>query len=193
MLVPIVGHARARKQGSALSIGLRSRSRKQSAGRSHRSICYVIEIGRTATHLSAVSGRWASGIGRPRPAHPGRTAIASGRSVRSDVIVLDHVIVLGERHLLHLLRCYASYYNRSRTHLSFEQGCADQATGSHPWQHRSEARPRQPASSLRSHLISDWDRRVARHQWTSCASCTTSPLLGSIISVEHATRAHLWH
>jgi transposase InsO family protein len=32
-------------------------------------------------------------------------------SIRRDC--LDHVIVLGERHLLHLLRCYASYYNRS--------------------------------------------------------------------------------
>ena len=34
---------------------------------------------------------------------------------------LDHVIVLGERHLLHLLRCYASYHNRSRTHLSLNK------------------------------------------------------------------------
>ena len=40
-------------------------------------------------------------------------------SIRRDC--LDHVIVLGERHLLHLLRCYASYYNRSRTHLLLEQ------------------------------------------------------------------------
>ena len=40
-------------------------------------------------------------------------------SIRRDC--LDHVIVLGERHLLHLLRCYASYYNRSRTRLSLNK------------------------------------------------------------------------
>jgi hypothetical protein len=40
-------------------------------------------------------------------------------SIRRDC--LDHVMVLGERHLLHLLRCYASYYNRSRTHLSLNK------------------------------------------------------------------------
>ena len=38
------------------------------------------EIGYMAMPLWAVSGRWASGIGRPRPALPGRTDIASGRS-----------------------------------------------------------------------------------------------------------------
>ena len=37
-------------------------------------------------------------------------------SIRRDL--LDHVVVFGERHLRHLLRCYADYYNRSRTHLS---------------------------------------------------------------------------
>jgi len=40
-------------------------------------------------------------------------------SIRQDC--LDHVIVLGERHLFHLLRCYATYYNRSRTHLSLNK------------------------------------------------------------------------
>jgi transposase InsO family protein len=31
---------------------------------------------------------------------------------------LDHVIVFGERHLWHVLRSYAEYYNGARTHLS---------------------------------------------------------------------------
>jgi hypothetical protein len=39
-----------------------------------------------------------------------------------------------------------------------EQGRADQATGSNPWQHRSEARPRRPASPRCSYLISDRDK-----------------------------------
>ena len=37
-------------------------------------------------------------------------------SIRRDC--LDHVVVFGERHLRHLLRSYATYYNQARTHLS---------------------------------------------------------------------------
>ena len=33
---------------------------------------------------------------------------------------LDHVIVLGERHLTRLLRDYARYYNEDRTHRSLD-------------------------------------------------------------------------
>ena len=40
-------------------------------------------------------------------------------SIRRDC--LDHIIVFGERHLRHLLRCYASYYNKTRTHLSLNK------------------------------------------------------------------------
>jgi transposase InsO family protein len=42
-------------------------------------------------------------------------------TVRRDC--LDHVIVLGERHLGRVLREYVTYYNRSRTHLGLEKDC----------------------------------------------------------------------
>jgi hypothetical protein len=35
--------------------------------------------------------------------------------------VLDHVVVLGERHLRHLLRSYMTYHNEARTHLSLDK------------------------------------------------------------------------
>ena len=31
---------------------------------------------------------------------------------------LDHVVVIGERHLMRILSEYVDYYNRTRTHLS---------------------------------------------------------------------------
>jgi transposase InsO family protein len=34
---------------------------------------------------------------------------------------LDHIVVFGERHLPHLLRVYADYYNHTRTHLSLNK------------------------------------------------------------------------
>jgi putative transposase len=34
---------------------------------------------------------------------------------------LDHVIVLGERHLRQILASYFAYYHRSRTHLSLSK------------------------------------------------------------------------
>jgi transposase InsO family protein len=40
-------------------------------------------------------------------------------SIRRECI--DHVIVLGECHLHHLLRCYFHYYNETRTHLSLDK------------------------------------------------------------------------
>jgi transposase InsO family protein len=44
-------------------------------------------------------------------------------SIRREV--LDHVIVLNERHLVRLLRSYFGYYHRWRTHLSLDMDCPD--------------------------------------------------------------------
>jgi transposase InsO family protein len=40
-------------------------------------------------------------------------------SIRRDC--LDHAVVLGERHLRHLLKTYQNYYNETRTHLSLHK------------------------------------------------------------------------
>jgi len=34
---------------------------------------------------------------------------------------LDHIVVTGERHLRHVLKCYMEYYNAVRTHLSLRK------------------------------------------------------------------------
>ena len=44
-------------------------------------------------------------------------------SIRRDM--LDHVIVLNERHLKRLLTEYVSYYYRFRTHLSLDMDCPE--------------------------------------------------------------------
>jgi putative transposase len=38
---------------------------------------------------------------------------------------LDHVIVVNERHLCHILRAYVAYYHRSRTHLGLSKDAPD--------------------------------------------------------------------
>jgi putative transposase len=65
---------------------------------------------------------------------------------------LDHVIVLGERHLGGILKSYFAYYHRSRTHSVSEQGCAG-AEGGVPARHgrdRGATRGRRPAPPVRA-------------------------------------------
>ena len=60
--------------------------------------------------------------GRPTaPRPPSQNAYAERLigSIRREI--LDHVVVLGERHLRHLLRSYMTYYNEARTHLSLNK------------------------------------------------------------------------
>jgi transposase InsO family protein len=38
---------------------------------------------------------------------------------------LDHVIVLNERHLMHVLQTYLAYYHRWRTHLALDMDCPE--------------------------------------------------------------------
>ena len=81
---------------------------------------------------------------------------------------LDHVIVFGERHLRHVLRSYARYYNGVRTHLSLGKDSPlppdVQAVGTIS---PAAGRPR-IAPPLRPNLISDRDRKrgVSRCAWT---------------------------
>ena len=44
-------------------------------------------------------------------------------SIRSECT--DHIIPMGEQHLLAVMREYAEYHNRSRTHLSLERNASE--------------------------------------------------------------------
>jgi hypothetical protein len=54
--------------------------------------------------------------GRDLAGRPLRDRRARLGSIRREC--LDHVVVVGERHLLGILSMYVDYYNRTRTHLS---------------------------------------------------------------------------
>jgi putative transposase len=55
---------------------------------------------------------------------------------------LDHVVVLGERHLREILAKYVAYYNRTRTHLSLTKDAPEPRTVQRPSQGRVVGVPR---------------------------------------------------
>jgi transposase InsO family protein len=70
---------------------------------------------------------------------------------------LDHIVVFGERHLRHLLRVYADYYNSTRTHLSLKQGLAGFACRRIIRSHIAFAHSGRIAPPIRQDLVSDSD------------------------------------
>ena len=61
-------------------------------------------------------GHWPYPVGAGCAGRYWRRALGQRDLIRREC--LDHVIVFGERHLRHVLRSYARYYNGVRTHLS---------------------------------------------------------------------------
>ena len=70
---------------------------------------------------------------------------------------LDHVIVFGERHLRHVLRAYAHYYNGVRTHLSLAKDSPLTRSVQSRRKYSSAADHRRIAPSLRPDMIYDMD------------------------------------
>jgi transposase InsO family protein len=65
-----------------------------------------------------VDGRFC-GLASPRSPWQNGYAERLIGSIRREC--LDHVVVLSERHLRHLLLCYIKYYNGARTHLALDK------------------------------------------------------------------------
>jgi hypothetical protein len=77
----------------------------------------VIATGSTVWRSHAGFVPWAFATDQQRRDRLGRTVIQTLiGSIRREC--LDHVVILGERHLHDVLRSYAQYYNAARTHLS---------------------------------------------------------------------------
>jgi transposase InsO family protein len=65
--------------------------------------------------------QWAFVIDRHRRSSPWQNGYAERLigSIRRECI--DHIVVVGERHLRHVLLSYMNYYNETRTHLSLDK------------------------------------------------------------------------
>jgi len=76
------------------------------------------------------------------PRSPWQTAYAERvvGSIRREC--LDHVVVIGERHLREILAKYVDYYNRTRTHLSLTKDAPEHRTVHRPSEGRVVEIPR---------------------------------------------------
>ena len=78
----------------------------------------AIAIALMDRHSSGGFARWAFATDQLRRDRPGYAERLIG-SIRREA--LDHVVVLGERHLRHVLLSYMAYHNQARTHLSLNK------------------------------------------------------------------------
>ena len=72
---------------------------------------------------------------------------------------LDHVLILGEAHLRRILRAYADYYNRVRTHLALDKD-APLPSRAGDWISRGYPTPRRTPSPIRPDGLNGRDRAL---------------------------------
>ena len=106
-------------------------SRSEAAGKliEQQSDCLDHEIQPNLQPTKSYEIRWNLGLRKPQgirvrptaPRSPWQNAYVERLigSIRREC--LDHLIIIGEAHLRRVLRAYADYYNRTRTHLSLNK------------------------------------------------------------------------
>src|SRR5882672_1139751 len=98
-------------------------------------------------------------------------------SIRRECV--DHIIVLGERHLRHVLLLYMQYYNEVRTHLSLNKD-APVSRAVDRGAHSLSPNPGRTSSSICQNLIYDRHRYAGRPVQTDRSSKQDSSLCAAL-------------